>query len=109
MIIPQDFVELDFVLDFFPVFWGLDKIRQATLKLQHWQECYRCAGISDLVIRQGSETIHPTGACKVMPALLHGPLQGKFSRAVGSSLTRAVRTSFELPIKNPDFHLLTDL
>lgn len=40
----------------------------------------------------------------VLTPLLHGPLQ----REVGSSLTRTLRSSFELPVKNLHFDLLTD-
>lgn len=86
----------------------LDKIRQATLKLQHWQECYRCA--ENLRPSRLAKKCNCPPNSRLMRCLSYfmAHCKGSSLELIGSSPIRTVRTGFELPIKNPDFDLLTD-
>lgn len=86
-IISQDSVELDFVLDFFPL-RGLGKIRRATLKLQHCQEYCKfllpmCRNLRLRCLAGKMETVHPAGAAMMtywLPCSM-ACCKGQFSRA----------------------------
>lgn len=103
-------VELDFVLDFFLFCEWWIKSDRSLWSSSTGRNVTGVQKTLDPVVWQRNETVPPTDASKLMHCLscFMTHCKGSSLELVGSSHIRTLRTGFELPIKNPDFDLLTD-